>query len=698
MITCPNCNKQLVDGTKFCTGCGTRLEAVASVVAEPVAAELAKTVCPSCGKQLLESAKFCTGCGAKLEAIAKAEAPIVEPTVAESPAVDTPKKKKSNVLVPVLICCIGAMVVAIAIVLAFVLFGGKSAKNNYGLYIKDDELFFSNAKNSSWQLTDNLFEAVDVDGDEIAESSYVFSKAVHMSENGKYLFFPDRIEEDDEGFNLYFKKVSQKADAKKIDSDIVQYVVNKKGNLVTYVKDGNIYQYNISKDLKDKLAKNIKFYTVSEDGKKLFYISEDGLYFKNGNKAEQKLSNDITRIEGVTKDYKAVYYIKGDNLYKHVVGKDRVKIASNVDNVLKIYDSGELYYTKSASNELSLWDFIIDDMKAIDDAMAELVKPEYPEYSNYDSIDDYFVAVEEYNVAFREYLDSMNAYYEKEARDDLRDRLKNEIVSKVGNSLCYYDGKNETVLTDKFSSTTVDVAQDKAVIAYSEVKESEFEKVMLSEIDSIYDVKDKVLEALGVEGENYVAVKGNAQGFNNDKVTSIIVNNEGTAIYYFENLDKDNNSADLYTAPVKKNGLGKAKLYDSEVYIYSLSVYGDKVIYYKDYQNNLGDLYMNKKKVDFDVVIARYFEKADKLIYITDLDNKENTYTLKVYHKGKGQTVYEEVSNFTLTNDGKILYVLDNHALFVWNNGKTKQCDDDIDCLISTYTEDYYKDNATYYK
>ena len=48
-ITCPNCNKELKEGTKFCNFCGAKIEK--------------KKACVKCGREISSSAKFCNFCG-----------------------------------------------------------------------------------------------------------------------------------------------------------------------------------------------------------------------------------------------------------------------------------------------------------------------------------------------------------------------------------------------------------------------------------------------------------------------------------------------------------------------------------------------------------------------------------------------------------------------------------------------------------
>lgn len=59
-VTCPSCGAVSAGGVKFCTKCGTRLEAPA------IEAET-KKVCAACGTEAAPGACFCCNCGAKIE-------------------------------------------------------------------------------------------------------------------------------------------------------------------------------------------------------------------------------------------------------------------------------------------------------------------------------------------------------------------------------------------------------------------------------------------------------------------------------------------------------------------------------------------------------------------------------------------------------------------------------------------------------
>ena len=107
MITCPNCKKELADGTKFCTGCGTALE----------------------------------------EAPVVEEATVVETTPAEknAPAFDVSKIVDAIKNVPKKMWAIGGGILAaiVVVIVAVVVILGMAPKDKHVVYLKDGELYLS---------------------------------------------------------------------------------------------------------------------------------------------------------------------------------------------------------------------------------------------------------------------------------------------------------------------------------------------------------------------------------------------------------------------------------------------------------------------------------------------------------------------------------------------------------------------------
>ena len=125
MRTCPKCGNELNDGTEFCYNCGA---------AVPDA-----LFCPECGKQTNPEFAFCQSCGASI-----AKAPAEEKP---APAPVKNAKKKKFPIKAIVFGGIGIAVAAVLIIVLSLLLGGRGkAGNNYILYLKDREIFFSDLK------------------------------------------------------------------------------------------------------------------------------------------------------------------------------------------------------------------------------------------------------------------------------------------------------------------------------------------------------------------------------------------------------------------------------------------------------------------------------------------------------------------------------------------------------------------------
>ena len=676
MIKCSNCNKELEDGTKFCDQCGTpTVMAETEIAEEPVVQEVSTET---------------------EEVISE------ENVVPEEPTLISEEEKKPGLIQvvkdlietkPTAVRLGGIVAVALVVVLIVSMIFGGAGQSSYALYIKDKELFYAQAsKWKPWQVTEELVESGDTTNEDLAYASDWLGWYVVLSEDGKKIFYIDKVSESD-GMSIYCRKVNSKKEPQKIASEVESFTVNAKGNLVTYLdaEDGDLYQHNL-KD-KEKIASEVKDFAVSDDGKIIIYQDEDGdLYTKKAGKDKKKLVGGADSIEHVSEDFETVYYLKDDNLYRKQQGKDAVKIGSDVQSVIKVYDSGEIYYLKADSDEMKLSSYVVDDMKDIDDAMEEPVEPEYPSYFDYDSYDEYEAAYDQYDVAYDEYWDAMEEYYDKMDRDDLREELEEETIDSVTYELCYYNGKKEVVISDSATDWET-YAQDKATIVYTTTDQANIEKVKLSEIDSIYDVEDMVEEALGNANEYYLAVESTSSKIEQEDVESFDLDAEGKTLYMIADVSEENDEGELYKVKISGKKAGKSKKIDDDVCMYYTSFIEDSYIYYKDVDDDgeSGELYINGKNVDSDVSLGSVKYTDGTYAYMVEWDEDDECGTLKKYNGKKAVTLSEDVHDFTFLPDGEISYLYDYNVdkcrgdFYICKGSKPKKIDEDVVAIIPVY-------------
>ncbi len=314
MIICPNCNKQLEDGVRFCDGCGSPVQAAPAPQPQPAWEAPAPQPAPQ----------------------AAWEAPVQPPQYQEYvPTPQEPAKEKKPINKKFLM--IGAIAVAAValIILVISLFGG-SKHPDYALYVKDGELQFSKLSGKAKEMTNDY-------------SSKNTNVGATLSQDGKKLFYFDK----EEGY-LYVRDVSGSKDPVKIDEGVTEYVVNDAANLVTYIKQDGTESILCQHDLKERKkisSDNVTDFVVTRDGKKIVFLTADGdLYPVTKKEKGEKISSEVDSIEKVNKDLSKIYYTKNDSLYLKN-GKKNDKIAKDVYDIVNIYDSGEFYYISHVNEE-----------------------------------------------------------------------------------------------------------------------------------------------------------------------------------------------------------------------------------------------------------------------------------------------------------------------------------------------------------
>ena len=232
-------------------------------------------------------------------------------------------------------------------------------------------------------------------------------------------------------------------------------------------------------------------------------------------------------------------------------------------------------------------------------------------------------------------------------------------------------------------------------------------KATLSAAMEEYSFQEALDQAMEDGAEIHIAVAEEFTVLEQEKEAKHFkINNAGTVIYYFDNIkvekdesgyESEKDHANLYKITVNKNGkVGKAEVYDSDVYRYDVYFVGesDTIYYCKDYKSVQDGaaytftLFVDKTEIGSDVSYFEIYEDQKQIAYMTDYDADKDEGTLMLYQGKKAKKVADEVHSFTLNPDGKLLYLTDysdtkyEGDLYVWNGSKGKKIDEDVVCII----------------
>lgn len=614
---CPNCRKELPEGTKFCGGCGTPISAQQTPTAPIQPVIPVKPAAP-----------------AAAPASAPTAAPI-KPVVKEKKNVDikgTVDKvvaKASEVLknVPKQYIKIGAIALAALIVISLLvsIIGGSKAPN-YAMYVKDEEVMFNDfSSKAPYQVTEDN------------ESSY-YSGEYWLTQDGKYLFYIDN------GDELYYRSATNfKKEPVKLDTGVYDFWVSENGKTVTYIKKGNLMQHDLKEA--EKIVKDVyEIVCVSPDGK-IIYFYDDENNLCSWYKGEVEELEEGANLVYLSEDYKTAYYVDDDEILMKKVGKDAETIAEDVYDSGRITEDGAFYYTT------------------------------YPE----GDLEDYFDDADDYGESgSMECLCTLYYYNGSKSKEVATNVYVQNVFGNDGSTgIVYYQFGEVEEGALSFEEMYEDYSdEDNMMVAYlTDVSGEGTLTVGINGKTSEIELEELYSLRLSPDGKELYAIT--EYDWETNECTLMVASVSGGKVKAFEELDS---GIDVDYVRGFVNDYSTYSMGNFAVYGYDYH-YSDYFVYFKDVENGMGELYVNGEMVEEDVYVddIRYNSGKDALVFFMDVKNGEGD--LMIFNGKKAELIAEDVYSYSIHENGNIAFkydTKDGEGSLALYTGKVKEVSEDV--------------------
>ena len=268
----------------------------------------------------------------------------------------------------------------------------------------------------------------------------------------------------------------------------------------------------------------------------------------------------------------------------------------------------------------------------------------------------YQEALVDYDRAYEAYEAAEEVYHRKLQRDSLREDLEQEMIRVGHSTLYYYDTKTSVAVSDDYQRVAI-IAEDRPAMVYAEYGRESTGKTKLSEITSKEEAAAWVSSRAHSDPSYYAAIGGISSELEQEQGIAYQFDSSLSYLYYMENPDSDQESFTLSRAPIRNSRLGTKELYEKEVSSYLLLKGYDSVWYWKGEGAGCGDLYRDKDRIDKEVKdsVIVPSESGNGFYYISDYDKTAYSGTLMYYDGAEAEEISEEVYDFHVLGDMKIL-------------------------------------------
>ena len=590
---------------------------------------------------------------------------------------NAPPVKKRKRWLPFGICAT-AIILVVAIVLGVVSTDKPPKVSDCLIYYKDGEMFFLevDAENRQPIQITQKFDAADKKANCFTINKDCSVTCDYLSNDGEKLLFVECNNNSPSIKTMYYKNLKRPDEKfEKIDIAVDKYIVNESEELITYNTSTlkELYQYDFQTKTKTKIAEAVDEFKVTDSGERIIYNTLDGgLFLKESGEKAEKISSGVYSIKHVNASNDMIFYGKKDGLYKKNLGENEEKIVENGYEIQAVYDTGEVYFTRSNEVEFSFFDVVEDDMKEADE---KIKNPTYEEYKDWDK----------YYEAFDEYEKKLN-------RDLLRRELANEKKKVLKRSLYYYYDGETKLISENMDWVKCVFAEENAVVAFMERSPKEGTSFKLSDYENLAIWKSVFSDFSFSKLNMRIANKGKVSRVEGLEERNFNLDSRGETFYYVSAR------GNLYKHKITDDAVQKLEVYDTNVIDYFILEGSDDVVYYKDAKKIEKGLYINKQLIDKDVYAARsdydkamQFGQRNGLSYIRLLDGtkkflyntKRGDNPVRIYENGKITKTPNGVRKHVAMTNGQIVYLnvseeYGKHKLYLYENGKRTELDSDV--------------------